>query len=60
MLFCGITFVTMNSHRSAHELAGLKHVLVDGFRHRMEGIQDPMSRYYFLTYEILYVLFTLC
>lgn len=39
----------MNSHRAAHEIPGLKHVLIDGFRHKMEDI-DISQRFYFLSH----------
>lgn len=39
----------MNSSRSSHEIYGLPHVLVDGFKHRMPAVEYH-DRCYFLTH----------
>ena len=39
----------MNSQRSLHEVPGLPHVLIDGFRHKLPNVQ-ACDRIYFLTH----------
>lgn len=35
---------------SAHKIAGIKNVLVDGFKHRLFDIKDASKRYFILTH----------
>ena len=37
----------MNNELFAHRIPGLKNVLVDGFRHKLDGVEHPL---YFLTH----------
>ena len=40
----------MNQERTAHRIPGLTNVLVDGFRHKIDAVDDWKQRLFFLTH----------